>query len=127
MVPGGSQGSNEKPVICLNFDLSELLSELLLCRAQDVRVGAAGGAAAGRVALDVGVVCPQAAVHLDNAQGRLGAAEAYTRTKCDRAHMGERCRVAGVIFQPMISESLGGVSIEAERFIKRLNRMVAEN
>ena len=102
-------------------------ADVLLCRAQDVRVGAAGGAAAGRVALDVGVVCPQAAVHLDSAQERLGAAEAYARTKCDRAQMGERCRVAGVVFQPMIFESLGGVSIEAERVIKSLNRMVAEN
>ena len=112
---GGSARSRERP------------ADVLLCRAQDVRVGAAGGAAAGRVALDVGVVCPQAAVHLDNAQGRLGAAEAYTRTKCDRAQMGERCRIAGVVFQPMIFESLGGVSIEAERVIKSLNRMVAEN
>jgi hypothetical protein len=100
---------------------------VLLCRAQDVWVGAAGGAAAGRVALDVGIVCPQATFHLDTAQERVGAAEAYTRTKCDRAQMGERCRVAGVVFQPMIFESLGGVSIEAERVMKSLNRMVAEN
>ena len=92
-----------------------------------MRVGAAGGAAVGRVALDVGIVCPQAAVHVANAQEGLGAAEAYTRTKCDRAQMAERCRVAGVVFQPMIFESFGGVSIEAERVIKSLNRMVAEN
>jgi hypothetical protein len=65
--------------------------------------------------LDVGIVCPQAAVHVANAQEGLGAAEAYTRTKCDRAQMAERCRVAGVVFQPMIFESFGGVSIEAER------------
>ena len=112
---GSITGSRERP------------ADVLLCNAQDVRVGAAGGAAVGRVALDVGVVCPQAGVHLDSAQERLGAAEAYARTKCDRAQMGERCRVAGVVFQPMIFESLGGVSIEAERVIKSLNRMVAEN
>ena len=47
-------------------------ADTLLCKAQDVRVGAAGGAAVGLVALDVGFVCPQAAVHLDNAQANLG-------------------------------------------------------
>ena len=41
--------------------------------------------------------------------------------------MVETCRVAGVVFQPMIFESLGGVSVEAERVIKSLSRMVAEN
>ena len=81
----------------------------MLCRAQDVRAGATGRATAGRVALDVGVA------YLDNAHGRLGAAEAYTRSKCDRAQMGERLKVAGVVFQPMIFESLGGVSVAAER------------
>ena len=101
--------------------------QTFLCRAQDVRVDAAEGAAVGRVALDVGIVCPQAGVHLDSAQVGLGAAETYSRTKCDRAQMAERCRVAGVVFQPMIFESLGGVSVEAERVIKSLNRMVAEN
>ena len=48
-------------------------ADVLLCNAQDVKVGAAGGAAVGRVALDVGVVCPQAGVHLDSAQERLGS------------------------------------------------------
>jgi hypothetical protein len=88
----GTGGGRERP------------ADVLLCRAQDVRVGAAGGSAVGRVALDVGIVCPQAGVHLDNAQEVLGAAEAYSRTKCDRAQMAERCRVAGVVFQPMIFE-----------------------
>ena len=41
--------------------------------------------------------------------------------------MWERCRRAGVIFQLMIFESLGGVSGEAERVIKSLNKAVAEN
>ena len=56
---------------------------VLLSRIQDVSVGAAGGAAVGRVALDIGIVCPQAAVRLASAQESLGA-------------------------QPMIFESLGG-------------------
>ena len=34
---------------------------------------------------------------------------------------------AGVVFQPMIFESLGGVSKEAERVIQSLNKAVAEN
>ena len=58
----------------------------------------AGGAAVGRVALDIGIVCPQAAVHLSAAQSQLGAAESYTLTKCSRAHMEDRCRAAGVVF-----------------------------
>ena len=102
-------------------------ADVLLCRAQDIRVGSGGGAAVGRVALDIGIVCPQAAVHLSAAQSQLGAAESYTLTKCSRAHMEDRCRAAGVVFQPLIFESLGGVSIETECVIKCLNRMVAEN
>ena len=38
-----------------------------------------GANATGRIALDVGVVCPQAAAHLGQAAvERLGAAEGYT-------------------------------------------------
>jgi len=80
------------------------------------------------VALDVGVVCPQAPSHLSSAVAeRLGAAEEYVRTKCGRNDTEMRCRRAGVVFQPMIFESLGGVSGEAERVIKSLNKAVAEN
>ena len=42
-------------------------------------------------------------------------------------HRWRRCRIAGMVFLPMVFESLGGVSTEAERVIKSLNRMVAEN
>ena len=42
------------------------------------------------------------------------------------SEMAERCSVAGVVFQPMHFENLGG-STAAERVIKSLNRMVAEN
>ena len=41
--------------------------------------------------------------------------------------MEQRCREAGVIFQPMIFESFGGVSSEAERVLKSLNKAVAVN
>ena len=57
----------------------------------------------------------------------LGAAESYVRTKCSRRQVEERCRAAGVVFQPMIFESLGGVSEEAVRVIRCLNKAVALN
>ncbi len=41
--------------------------------------------------------------------------------------MERRCREAGVIFQPLIFESTGGVSVEADRVLKGLNKAVAEN
>jgi len=45
----------------------------------------------------------------------LGFAEACVRTKCGRQDMQERCRRAGVVFQPMIFERLGEVSAGTER------------
>ena len=106
-------------------DTSERPADVLLCRPQDV---ARGGGAAGRVALDVGIVCPQAAGHLGVAAREvLGAAEEYARTKCARGEIERRCRSAGVVFQPMIFESFGGVSVEAERVLKSLNKAVAIN
>ena len=102
-------------------------ADVLLCRGQDIRVGVAARGD-GRVALDVGIVCPQAPSHLASAVVEaLGAAEDYVRTKCGRQNTEERCRNAGVVFQPMIFESLGGVSKEAELVIKSINKAVAEN
>ena len=78
--------------------------------------------------MSVGIICPQAFGHLGVASGEpFGAAEEYARTKCARADIARRCREASVIFQPMIFESLGGVSSEAERIIKCLNKAVAVN
>jgi hypothetical protein len=83
---------------------------------------------AGKVALDVGIICPQAFGHLDaSASAPLGAAEEYVKTKCARGETERRCREAGVVFQAMIFESTGGVSAEAERVIKCLNKAVAGN
>ena len=116
------------PLLGLNAgrDTRERPADVLLCRAQDIVTGAGGGGA-GHVALDIGIVCLQAACHLGNAAREvLGAAE-DARTKCARADIGRRCREAGVIFQPMIFESFGGVSVEAERVIKSLNQAVAAN
>ena len=102
-------------------------ADVLLCRAQDIRTGV-GEMGAGRVALDLGIICPQAAGHLDNTAGEpLGAAEEYVKTKCTRGETERKCREAGVVFQAMIFESTGGVSSEAERVVKCLNKAVAEN
>jgi len=102
-------------------------ADVLLCRAQDIQTGV-GLVGAGKVALDVGIICPQAAGHLVNTAGEpLGAAEEYVKTKCARGETERRCREAGVVFQPMIFESTGGVSAEAEKVIKCLNKAVAGN
>ena len=86
------------------------------------------GQGVGRVALDFGITCPQAACHLGSAAVEaLGAAEAYVRSKCARGDMENRCRAAGVVFQPLIFESLGGISGEAVRVLKGLNKAVADN
>ena len=59
-------------------------ADVLLCRAQDGRTGS-GQRSNGRVALDVEIVCPQAACHISNAAGEsLGAAESYVRATCGR-------------------------------------------
>ena len=101
-------------------------ADVLLCRGQDVTTG--GGIQSGRVALDVGIVCPQAMGHIrDAAASALGAAEEYVKTKCGRGEMERRCREARITFQPLIFESLGGVSVEVERVIKSLNKAVAAN
>ena len=56
-----------------------------------------------------------------------GAAEEYGRTKCARADIARRCADVNIVFQPMIFESLGGVSSEADRVLKCLNKAVAVN
>ena len=88
-------------------DTRERPADVLLCAAQDIHTGV--GAGAGHVALDIGIICPQAAGHLDRAAGeRLGAAEEYVKTKCGRGDMERRCREARITFQPLIFEFLGG-------------------
>ena len=94
----------------------------------NIRTGNGGGRGRAKVALDVGIVCPQAPGHLrDAAAGELGAAEEYCRVKCGRERTEERCRERGVEFQPLIFESTGGVACEAEVVLKCINRMVAQN
>ena len=90
------------------------------------RLGWGGGD--GKVALDIGIICPQAVAHLGStARESLGAAEEYVKTKCSRGDIERQCQEIGVVFQPMIFESTGGVSAEAERVVKCLNKAVAVN
>ena len=49
------------------------------------------------------------------------------RTKAARRDIERTCAEVGVVFQSMIFESLGGVSVEAEGVIKCLNKLVAFN
>jgi hypothetical protein len=102
-------------------------ADVLLCSAQGVRTGV-GAQGRSKVALDIGIVCPQAASHLGaSAVEVVGAAEEYVRTKAARQDIERRCAEVGFVFQPMIFESLGGVSVEAEQVIKCLNKLVAFN
>ena len=101
-------------------------ADVLLARAQDITTGT--GTITSRVALDIGIICPQAFGHLGASSAEpCGAAEEYARTKCARGDIERRCAEAGVVFQPMIFESLGGVSSEADRVLKCLNKAVAVN
>ena len=78
--------------------------------------------------MDIGIICLQAAGHLAAAGAEaLGAAEEYARSKCSREQVERRCEEVGIVLQPMIFESLGSVSSEANRVIKCLNQAVAEN
>ena len=47
------------------------------------------------------------------------------RAKCGRRETEWRCHEAGVVFQPMTFEILGGVSVEADRVIKCLTKAIA--
>ena len=57
----------------------------------------------------------------------LGAAEKHCKEKCIRGDTEKKCKDKGIIYQPIIFESSGGVASEAEKVIKCINRAVAEN
>lgn len=123
VLAGGGQGRQGNA-----GDMRRRPADVLLCRAQDVRTGRVGNSGRSRVALDVGIVCPQAAGHVVEAAAQvLGAAEEYAIAKCGRDETERKCEEVGVVFQPMIFESTGGVASEAEAVIKCLNRAVANN
>lgn len=101
-------------------------ADILVCNTADLRSVIQGGTRAGKVALDVGIICPHAPSHVEAAREEvLGAAESYAREKCGRNGVERKCQEVGLVFQPMIFESTGGVSSEADKVIHCLNRAVA--
>ena len=72
-------------------------ADVLLCNAGQIRTGGGSVGELARVALDVGIVCPQAVVHRQNAAAEsLGAAKQYAVDKCGRGETERKCREAGV-------------------------------
>ena len=81
-----------------------------------------------KVALDVGVVNPQAACHIsDAAEAVLGSATAYTQKKRDDNDTDALCDAVGIDYQPIVWESFGGLSEEGQKTLKSINRLVAVN
>ena len=64
-------------------DSSSRPADVLLARAQDIPTGMGQGA--GRVALDIGIVCPQAASHLSDAAAEVLVGCQGRHLKCVRA------------------------------------------
>ena len=102
---GGSQGAGGDG----GGDAGRRPADVLICGAQDIWTGSRGHSGETKVALDVGVVCPEAQGHLGEAAAEvLGAAEAYCKYKCNSKDTERKCREKGIIYQPMIFESTGG-------------------
>ena len=76
----------------------------------------------------MGIICPQAPGHIGDARAEVaGAAEQYARTKSGRQATEAKCRERGIVFQPLIFESTGGVTREVEETIKVICKAVANN
>ena len=81
-----------------------------------------------KVALDVGIVNPQAACHVSEAaEAILGSATAYTQKKRDENDTDNLCDAVGIDYQPIVWESFGGLCKEAQETLKSINRLVAAN
>ena len=81
-----------------------------------------------RIALDIGIVCPQAPSHRNEAAKELlGAAESYTRAKASHEDTEASCLDAGFAYQPLVFESFGGMAREAEKVLKSITKQVANN
>ena len=80
-----------------------------------------------KVALDVGIICPQAPDHINNTREEVvGAAEAYARRKRGHQATEDKCRERGILFQPLIFESTESVSKEVEDTVKVICIAVAD-
>ena len=101
-------------------------ADTLLCSTEGIQTGRRRTRA--RIALDIGIVCPQAPSHRSEAvKEMLGAAESYTRAKAAYEDTEAKCDEAGFEYQPIVFESFGGMAREAERVLKSINRQVAVN
>ena len=81
-----------------------------------------------RVALDFAYVNPQNQSHLNSAADRrLGAATEYAEAKRRYKNTAQQCEAAGVFFQPMVLETLGGASDECMEVLNSLSKQVAVN
>ena len=80
------------------------------------------------VALDVGIINPQAPTNVTKAsEGTLEAADKYTEKKRAFQNTDALCAAAGIDYQPLVFESFGGCSAEARETLKSINRLVANN
>ena len=101
-------------------------ADTLLCSTEGIQTGRRRERA--RIALDVGIVCPEAPSHrVEAAREILGAAEAYTRSKSAYDDTETKYEKTGFAYQPLVFESLGGMAREAEQVLKCINRQVAVN
>ena len=57
----------------------------------------------------------------------LAAARAYSDRKRAHNNTGDRCNAAGIDYQPLVFEVLGGLAEEGQKVIDCLNRLVTEN
>ena len=81
-----------------------------------------------RIAIDTGIVCPQAPCHrAEAASEQLGTAEAYTRAKASHDNTETCCLEAGFAYQPIGFESVGGMARDAEKVLKSITKKVAIN
>ena len=75
-----------------------------LCSTEGIQTGRRRTRA--RIALDIGIVCPQAPSRRpDAAKEMLGAAKSYTRAKAAYDGTEAKCEEAGFEYQPIVFES----------------------
>ena len=80
------------------------------------------------IALDVGIVSPQAPTNVATASdGTLKMAEKYTEPKRSHQNTDNLCAEVGVDYQPMVLESFGGSCPEGREKLRSINRLVANN
>ena len=81
-----------------------------------------------KVALDVGVLSPQAQSHVvDAAREILGAATSYTQQKRNHQQTDALCDEVGIDYQPLVFETFGGLCEEGFQKLKSSKRLVAVN